>query len=182
MVELTLEFYKDPNRSEGTEELDNLSETVPRKVTEEMNSQLDATLKRRFFNPTKAPEPDGFLAHFFQKHWNLCVEKVCAVVLPVLKGEDDPSDINNICIILIPNVERPEELGQYPPISLCNVIYNIASKIVANRLWIILPDVISEEQSAFMPGQLITDNIITAYECLHFMKKKRAQYSRCGET
>ena len=66
MVELTLEFYKDPNRSEGTEELDNLLETVPRKVTEEMNSQLDATLKRRFFNPTKAPEPDGFLAHFFR--------------------------------------------------------------------------------------------------------------------
>jgi len=119
---------------------------------------------------------------FFQKHWDLCVEKACVVVLQVLKGEDDPSDINNICIILIPNVERPEELGQYPPISLCNVIYNIASKIVVNRLWIILSDVILEEQSAFMPGQLITDNVITAYECLHFMKKKRAQYSRCGET
>lgn len=51
--------------------------------------------------------------------------------------------------------------------------------MVANILKICLPEVISEEQSVFVLGRLITNNIIMAYECLHFMKKKRARDLRC---
>jgi hypothetical protein len=71
--------------------------------------------------PTKAPGLDGFPAHFFQRHWDLCGSEVTSVVMRVLRGEDDPSLINNTFIVLIPKVASLEELGQFRHISLCNV-------------------------------------------------------------
>lgn len=101
------------------------------------------------------------------------------MVLRVLKGEDDPAVINNTCIVLIRKVANTEELGQFRPISLCNVIYKIASKVMVNRLRNVLPQIILEEQPAFVLGCLITDNIVSASECLHFMKGNRGVEHRC---
>jgi hypothetical protein len=64
------------------------------------------------------------------------------VVLRILRGEDDPSVINKTFIVLMPKVANPEELGPFRPISLCNVLYKIASKVAANRLKVILPQII----------------------------------------
>jgi hypothetical protein len=186
MGSVTTRFYKNLYRSEGTSDMEAVLNTVLVKVTPEMNVGLlrpfeEKEVKEALFQmfPTKALGPDGFLAHFFQRNWELCGIEVTSVVLRVLRGEDDPAQINKKFVVLIPKVASPEELGQFRPISLCNVIYKIASKVVPNRLKVILPEIISEEQSAFVPGRLIIDNIITAFECLHFMKRKRARDARC---
>ncbi|KAH9769811.1 reverse transcriptase domain-containing protein [Citrus sinensis] len=73
------------------------------------------------------------------------------------------------------SIDKPRKVGDYRPISLCNVIYRIIAKTVANRLKLILNHVISPTQSAFIPNRLITDNIIIGYEWLHKIRLSKGK-------
>lgn len=84
-----------------------------------------------------------------------------------------PPKFNDTHIVLIPKTKNPRKVTEYRPISLCNVVYKLASKTLANRLKKILPSVISESQSAFVNGRLITDNVLVAFETMHNINQKK---------
>lgn len=85
-----------------------------------------------------------------------------------------PERWNDTCVVLIPKIKNPESMKDLRPISLCNVVYKLVSKVLANRLEHILDEIISPNQSAFVPDRLITENILLAYECTHYMQNKRS--------
>jgi hypothetical protein len=128
------DFYQHLYASEGVANMDQVLNCIPRRVGEAMNRKLDAPFSAKEVNdalfemyPTKVPGPNGFPAHFFQRHWDVCGEEVMMSVLRILKGQDTLEIINKTFIVLIPKVASPKELGEFRPISLCNVIYKIAS-------------------------------------------------------
>lgn len=80
-----------------------------------------------------------------------------------------PNSLNDTIVVLIPKVDNSICLKDLRPISLCNVLYKIVSKVLANRLKKVLHN---HFQYAFLPDRLITDNVTVAFEIIHSMRQK----------
>jgi hypothetical protein len=180
MKEVVTNYFVNLFSSHAGTRIEELMGHIDPRVTQQMNELLckEFTVKEveealHNIGDLKAPGPDGMPSIFYKKFWSLVGEKVTQEVLNVLNGGPMPENWNETCVVLIPKVKEPESLKDLRPISLCNVVYKLVSKVLANRLKQILPEIISPNQSAFVPGRLITDNILLVYECTHLMKNKR---------
>jgi hypothetical protein len=147
-----------------------------KRVTPDMNDRLCKEFTEEIgdalfqIGPLK-PGPDGFPARFFQRNWSTLRREVTLAAQQFFRSGVMPEGVNDTAIVLIPKVAHPECLSEFRPISLCNVIYKIVSKCLVNRLRPLLNELISPQQSAFIPGRLITDNGIIAFECLHAIQQ-----------
>lgn len=146
------QFYSKLFTAQGSLEPGLILDHIPTKVTDQMNEVLTKPFEAEevhitlfMMGPNKAPGPDGFTAGFLQHHWNLLGSGVTKGVLDFLNGGEMPAEVNMTTIVLIPKVKHPQEMKNYRPISLCNVIYKLCSKVLANRLRCFLDEIVSEE-------------------------------------
>ena len=109
-------------------------------------------------------------ALFYQQSWSIIKDDVVVMVNDFLRTGrfDDRLNLTNIC--LISKMVRPNRMTELRPISLCNVGYKIISNVLCQRLKGLLPNLISETQSAFVSGRLISDNILIAQEMFHGLR------------
>ena len=111
-------------------------------------------------------------AGFFRHHWDVIKQGVFSHVKLFFQQNYLDSKINHTHICLIPNTDSPSTLKDYRPISLSNVAYKIITKVLAERFKPWLDRIISENQTAFIPGRLITNNVLIAHELMHFLHTK----------
>ncbi|XP_021996267.1 uncharacterized protein LOC110893468 [Helianthus annuus] len=115
----------------------------------------------------KAPGPDGYTAAFYKHAWQIIGTDVSTAVIDFFGSGKLLRELNNTLIVLIPKKPTPSSVTDYRPIACCNVIYKCISKIIADRIKNFLNQVVSINQSAFVPGRRISDNILLTQELMH---------------
>ncbi|GJY41443.1 hypothetical protein Tco_0428713 [Tanacetum coccineum] len=115
----------------------------------------------------KSPGPDGYTACFFKAAWEVVADDVTNAICEFFRNGNLLKELNHTIIALIPKVKSPTRVNDYRPISCCNVLFKCISKIIANRIKHSLKFLISPNQSAFIPGRSITDNILLTQELMH---------------
>lgn len=125
--------------------------------------------------PHKAPGPNRLHAGFFQRFWHTVGGSITKEVLRAFPDRNIPDYLNKIHIVLIPEMQGPEAIVNYRPISLCNLVYKIISKIIVARIRPFLDRLICLYEAAFVRGRRGVDNFIIVQELIHSIGRTKGK-------
>lgn len=174
-----LEHFGDVYQSDNPSNMNVVLDCIPKLVSEDMNNCLlalvmDTEIQSVVFSmgALRAPGPDGFNGLFYRENWDSIKGEICSAVKSFFCGGDFPRELNETTVTLNPKIPLPESINHLRPINCCNFMYNILSKLVVIRLNKFMGDLISPNQSAFVGGRQIQDNLIIAHEVFHSLKRR----------
>lgn len=181
-----VDFYHLLFSSNGNVEYHTVEETIQAGISEEMNDELcrlpdEEEVKAVIFDihPDKAPGSDGFSASFYQTFWGLLSSDIYRDIRTFFTSGSLNPQINETHVCLIPKSTAPKSAAEYRLIALCYVRYKIIAKLLTKQLQKIHPSLISQHQTAFVPGRAISDNVLITHETLHYLKISEAK-KRCS--
>lgn len=123
-------------------------------------------------HPDKSLGSDVRNPGFCQNFWNELGDEVFHSTCSWLELSSFPLHLNDTNIVLATKGDHSGSIKDMRPISLCNVIFKIISKVLANRLHPLIGKFISQEQVAFIPTWSIMDNTLSTFKILHHMRCK----------
>ena len=146
---MIVEYYKQLFTSSNPQDFE-VVQFTKRVVSEDMNSNLirnfskeEVEIALKQMAPLKASSPDGMPPIFFQHYWESIGDDVVKVVVSCLNSSSIETGLNHTFITIIPKVKSPEFVTEFRLIALCNILYKLVSKVLANRLKKVLPHIIS---------------------------------------
>ena len=131
------------------------------------------------FSGDKAPGFDGFSMAFWQSSWGFVKEEVMGFFKEFHDHNCFVKSLNVTFLVLIPKKGGVEDLRDFRPISLVGGLYKWLTKVLANRLKLMVGKVVSKAQNAFVEGRQILDAVLVANEILDLILKSNEGAVMC---
>ncbi|GKB50964.1 RNA-directed DNA polymerase, eukaryota, reverse transcriptase zinc-binding domain protein [Tanacetum coccineum] len=135
----------------------------------------DVEIKNAMFEieDSKAPCPDCYTACFYKSAWSIVGKEVCQAIKDFFSNGKLLGEVNATLISLVPKIPTLARVSDFRPIACCNVLYKCISKILTSRIKGVLGSLVGENQSAFIEGRQITDNILISQELFKGYNRKQ---------
>eukprot|EP00253_Pinus_taeda_P007194 PITA_07194 len=160
--------------------INDFTKHIPKLVTREDNYNLNRPVNEeearkviKEMQNGKAPGPNGFDVGFFKACWGIVKHDILDVVEDSRENKIVLKALNTSFISLIPKQDNAMTPNRFRPIALCNVVYKIISKIIANRFKPLLPTLVYEEKTGYVEGRKILNDIIQTHKVVHSLKRNR---------
>lgn len=113
-------------------------------------------------SPHSAAGPNGYNGKFYRVCWNIIKMDLLNIVHAFFYGHEIPKYFSHAFLVLLSKSNNPNNFSELKPIRLSNCISKIFSKLLIMRLAHILPSLITNNQSGFVKGRNVLENIMLA--------------------
>jgi hypothetical protein len=124
----------------------------------------------------KIPCPDGIHFGLFKDFWEELKGDIMRIISEFHLNGKLTTRLNSTFIALIPKVDSLQRLNDYSPISLVGCLYKILSKVLANRLRLVISSIISESEPTFVKDLQILGGILIANEAVDEARKSKKEF------